>query len=284
MKIKSLSTDYPEFLKIISTIADPPKRLWYIGNMPETRRPTVAVIGTRKVSNYGREVAHHLCVELAKHGVIIVSGLALGIDAIAHRAALEAGGTTVAIMAGGLDDVYPRTHAGLARDILQGGGMFISEYPPGITPRKHHFIARNRLVSGMSDAVLVVEAGAKSGTMHTAGFALDQGKSVMAVPGNITSTVSEGCNNLIKRGALAVTSAQDVLDELGLFAPAQTILPLGATPEETALLKLILGGERDGDALQKQSGLAPALFSQTLTMLEISGAVRALGANRWALK
>ncbi|HKX73502.1 MAG TPA: DNA-processing protein DprA [Candidatus Saccharimonadales bacterium] len=284
MKINSFSTDYPEFLKIIQTIADPPKRLWYIGKLPENRAPTVAVVGTRKLSNYGREVAHHLCVELAKHGVIIVSGLALGIDAIAHRAALEAGGTTIAIMPGGLDGIYPRMHTGLARDILQQGGALISEYPPGMTPRKHHFIARNRLVSGISDALLVVEASAKSGTMHTASFALDQGRTVMAVPGNITNPVSEGCNNLIKRGALAVTSAQDILDELGLFAPAQTRLPLGSTPQETAVLQLILAGERNGDDLQRLSGLAPPLFSQTLTMLEISGTIRALGANRWALK
>lgn len=282
MKINSLSTDYPEFLKIITTIADPPKRLWYIGNLPEIRRPTVAVVGTRKLSNYGREVAHHLCVELAKHGVIIVSGLAIGIDAIAHRAALEAGGKTIAIMPGGLDSIYPRSHRSLAEDILRQGGALISEYAPGAEPHKSHFIGRNRIVSGVSDAVLVVEASAKSGTMHTAGFALDQGRTVMAVPGNITSPVSEGCNNLIKRGAIPVTCAQDILDELGVKAAVQQQLPIAANPQEAAILALLTAGERDGEMLQKKSGLAPALFGQTLTMLEISGKIRALGANQWS--
>lgn len=284
MKINELTPDYGNYLKIITTIADCPKRLWYIGKLPKVRQPTVAIIGTRKPTPYGREIVHHFSSELAKRGVVIVSGLALGIDSLAHRAALEAGGTTIAVMPGGLDSIHPRSHRQLALDIIQNDGALISEYPVGTTPYKPHFIARNRIVSGISDAVLVIEASAKSGTMHTAGFALEQGRAVMAAPGNINSPVSSGCNNLIKTGATPVTCIDDILFELGIEPAAQTMLPLGDTPEEHAILQLIASGQRDGDQLQKQSGFAPALFGQTLTMLEVSGKVRALGANQWTLR
>lgn len=283
MKINKLTPDYPEYLKIIQTIATAPKRLWYIGKLPENRLPTVAIIGTRKPTAYGREVVEHLSYELAKCGVVIVSGLALGVDGLAHRAALKAGGITIAIMPGGLDSIHPRSHRQLALDILGAGGALISEYPPGEPPYRSNFVARNRIVSGISDAVLVVEASAKSGTMHTASFALDQGRVVMAVPGNITSTVSAGCNNLIKTGAAPITHVTDILHELNL-GPVQPALPFASSPEEQVILQLIHAGLRDGDDLQKQSGLAPPLFGQTLTMLEIGGKVRALGANQWALQ
>jgi DNA processing protein len=284
MKINAISPDYPEYLKMIETIAMPPKRLWYIGNLPKNREPTVAVIGTRKPTAYGREVVEQLSGELAKHGVIVASGLALGIDALAHKAALRAGGKTIAIMPCGLDQIYPRSHRQLALDILQAGGALISEYAPGEQAYPSNFIARNRIVSGVSDGVLIIEASLKSGTMHTAGFALDQGRSVMAVPGNITSAVSVGCNNLIKVGARPVAGISDILQELGLESPErQTALPIASNPEEQAVLQLLLAGERDGEALQKKSGLAPALFGQTITMLEIAGKIRALGANQWAV-
>jgi DNA processing protein len=283
MKINELSPDESQYLKIISSIAQKPKRLWYVGTLPKGRVPTVAIIGTRKPTTYGREVAHRLAYELARRGIIIVSGLALGIDGIAHRGALEAGGTTIAVMVGGLDAIHPRTHRNLAVDIISSGGALISEYQAGTTPYPNQFIERNRIVSGLSDIVLVIEASAKSGTIHTAGFALEQGRTVMAVPGNITSPVSMGCNTLIKTGATPVTDVADVLAELGL-ADAQTMLPLGVNKEEQAILQLLANGVRDGDDIQKQSGLTPTLFNQTLTMLEISGKIRALGANQWATR
>lgn len=186
MKINSIQPDYPKYLGIIQTIASSPKRLWYIGNIPTERVPTVAIIGTRKPTAYGREVTRTISTELSKRGIIIVSGLALGVDAIAHKAALEAGGITLAVMAGGLDSIHPTSHRNLAIDIVRQGGALISEYAPGQAPYPSNFIARNRIVSGISDAVVVTEASAKSGTMHTAAFALDQSRAVMAVPGNIT--------------------------------------------------------------------------------------------------
>lgn len=285
MKINKIAPDYPEYIQIIDTIADPPKRLWYIGNLPKNRLPTVAIVGTRKITAYGREVAHHLAFELAKRGVIIVSGLALGIDAVAHRAALEAGGVTLAVMAGGLDRVHPTSHRQLAIDIIKNDGALISEYAPGQPSYQSNFIARNRIVTGLSDGLIVVEASARSGTMHTAGFALEQGRAVMAVPGNITSPVSEGCNNLIKTGARPITCVQDILDELGLVEQTtQLKLPLSDSPQEFTLLQLLAAGTRDGEELQKKSGLQPTLFAQTMTLLEINGKIRALGANQWAIK
>jgi DNA processing protein len=283
MKINAISSDYGKYFKIVESIAKCPKRLWYVGELPTERLPTVAIVGTRKPTSYGREVAYRLAFDLAKRGVVVVSGLALGTDSIAHRGALEAGGRTIAVMAGGLDRIHPMSHRNLAVDIVTNNGALISEYPPGTAPFQSNFIARNRIVSGISDVVVVVEASLKSGTIHTAGFALEQGRTVMAVPGNITNAVSVGCNNLIKMGAAPVTESADIYNELGI-TNEQTTLPLGDSREEQVILDLIAAGSRDGDDIQKQSGLTPALFSQTLTMLEISGKIRALGANQWAMR
>ena len=256
-----------------------------MGNLPAARRPTIAVVGTRKPTAYGQEIAHRLAYELASRGVVVVSGLALGIDGIAHRGALEAGGTTIAVMPCSLDRTHPSSHRSLAEEILSKGGALVSEYEPGSNTYPQNFIARNRIVSGISDGLLVIEASAKSGTMHTASFALDQGKPVMAVPGNITNPASEGCNNLIKAGARLITSTAEVLDELGLADyQKQTVLPLATNPEEQAILKLLHTGTRDGDELQVKSKLGPAQFSQTLTMLEVTGRIRPLGGNQWTIR
>lgn len=283
MKINEVSTDHSDFLKIIRTIAKPPKRLWYTGTLPVGRLPTVAVIGTRRPTPYGREVTIKLTTDLAKRGIVIVSGLALGIDSIAHRAALEAGGTTIAVLPSPLDAIYPRSHHALAERVVATGGALLTEYDLGDPVYPVNFIARNRIVAGISDGVLVIEASAKSGTMHTAGFALEQGRAVLAVPGNITSSVSEGCNNLIKAGARAVTSVSDILEEIGITETKQTVLPLAASPEEQVILQHLTAGVRDANELSARSKLTAAQFSQTLTMLEISGKIRPLGGNKWAL-
>ena len=225
-----------------------------------------------------------LAYDLAKRGTVIVSGLALGTDAIAHKAALDAGGTTIAVMPGGLDHIYPRSNHQLATRILENAGALISEYPAGEQIFPGHFVARNRIVAAVADGVLVVEAAVKSGTIHTAGFALDYGRPVMAVPGNITNPMSAGTNQLIASGARLITKAEDVLAEIGA-APeyVQTSLPLGDTPEETVIIKLIARGVRDGEELQQLSSLTPPLFSQTLTMLELTQKIRPLGGNQWGL-
>jgi DNA processing protein len=182
-------------------IAGPPKELFISGNFTEDtwQQPIVGIVGSRKVTSYGQAVTAKFAKELAARGVIIVSGLALGVDSIAHKAALVAGGTTIAVLPSGLDTVYPNSHYGLAREIVAKKGLLMSEYTPKSRAFKSSFIARNRLVSGLASALLITEASERSGSLHTANFALEQGKEVLAVPGPITSDTSAGCNNLIKR-------------------------------------------------------------------------------------
>lgn len=285
MKINHFRPDEHIYSQILTHIADAPKRLYIIGLLPTERRVSVAIVGTRKPTSYGKEVTYQIAYELAKRGVVIVSGLALGVDGIAHRAALDAGGTTIAVLGNGLPRIYPASHRQLAQEIVQKGGAILSEYEPETPSYPNQFLERNRIVSGLSDAVLITEATLRSGTMSTAAHALGQGKDVAVVPGNITSPSSAGCNTLLRQGATPITRPEDVLE---LIAPElldeQTSLTLTATPEEAAVLELLKAGTRDGDELQRQSNLAPHVFSTTLTMLEINGHIRSLGGNQWSLK
>lgn len=284
MKINRLSPQKHKYLQILDTIAKCPDKLYMMGELPPERRPTVAIVGTRKPTAYGKEVTHQLSYELAQRGVVIVSGLALGVDGIAHRAALEAGGTTIAVLANGLPKIYPATHQSLADEIITKNGAILTEYAPGTDARDYQFLERNRLVSGLSDAIIITEAAARSGTLNTAMHALEQGKEVFVVPGNITSPLSAGCNALLRQGATPVTSASDVLE---IIAPdtlqPQTKLALGSTLLETTIIQLLQSGLRDGDQLQQASGVSASEFAQALTMLEINGTVRSLGANQWTL-
>lgn len=285
MKINTISPQDNKFTQIIDTIASCPKRLYFMGKLPEKRCPAVAIVGTRKPTAYGREVTYQIAYDLAKRGIVIISGMALGVDGIAHKATLEAGGTTIAVLANGVDIVYPAAHNGLARDIVAKGGAILSEYEPGTAARDFQFLERNRIVSGLSDAIIITEAAIRSGTLSTAAHALEQGREVFVVPGNITSPLSAGCNNLIKQGAHPITCADDVLE---VIAPdllrAQTLLPLGNTPLESKIIGLLQSGIRDGDELQTLSEVSVSEFSTTLTMMEISGTIRALGGNQWTLR
>ena len=285
MKINTISPLDNKFVQIINTLVKPPKRLYFIGKLPEKRIPTVAIVGSRKPTAYGREVTYQLAYDLARHGIIIISGLAIGVDGIAHRAAIDAGGKTIAVLANGVDIIYPATHRDLAKDILATDGAIISEYEPGVEARDFQFLERNRIVSGLSDAVIVTEAAARSGTLSTVMHALEQGREVFVVPGNITSPLSAGCNNLIKQGAHPITCADDVLEIIApdLLQP-QTLLPLGATPLESKIIGLLQSGIRDGDELQTLSGVDASEFSTAITMMEISSTIRALGGNQWTLR
>jgi len=282
MKINSIPPDEANFLQIISGIANVPKKVYYIGSLPQQRSAVVAIVGTRKPTAYGKEVTFKIAYDLAKKGVIIVSGLALGVDAIAHKAALEAGGTTIAVLANGLDSIYPVTKQQMAGAIIKSGGAIISEYPPGTPARDFQFLARNRIVSGIADAVIVTEAASRSGTLATVAHALDQNKEVFAVPGNITSPMSVGPNRLIQQGAHPILEARDVLQVIAPdLVDAQTTLNLGSNPMEITIIDLLRSGIRHGEQLQQQSGLSVSDFSQTLTMLEIGGLIRSLGGNQW---
>lgn len=270
----------------LRSIPSPPKELFHRGQ-PLTellKRPTVAIVGSRGVTTYGTQVTNDLATKLAEQGVTIVSGLALGVDAIAHQAALEVGGLTLAVLPSSVEEPYPATNRQLAEKIVVQGGALISEYPAGTKSFKTNFVARNRLVAGLADAVLITEAAEASGSLHTAEFARKQGKKVLAVPGNITSPGSAGTNGLIKTGAIPVTSHKDVLEALGLVEHARAANAVkGDNDTEQAILELILSGISDGEVLLKASGLDISLFNQTLTMLEISGKIRSLSANQWSI-
>lgn len=288
MKINTTPPDEHIFTQRLATIDKPPKRLCFMGKLPENNAPTVSIVGTRKPSAYGKEVTQKLAAELARRGFVVVSGLALGVDSIAQRAALEAGGTVVAVVANELPEVSPRSNQKLAEDIISSGGAVMSEWKKGdnITIGKWSFLERNRLVSGLADAVIITEAAERSGTLNTAAHALNQGRELFVVPGNITSPLSAGCNKLLKQGANPITSAQDIID---IIAPnlnvehQETQVIKGSSPAENKIIHLIQSGIRDGETLQQKSGLEPADFAMSLTMLEINGIIKPLGANQWTI-
>ena len=288
MEINRIRPDEHNFTQRLASIANPPKSLCFMGTLPTSGAPVVAIVGSRKPSAYGREVTEQLASDLAKAGCIIVSGLALGIDGIAQRAALEAGGTVIGVIPNELPDISPQTNYKLAMNIIKNGGAILSEWKKGDGKivNRWSFLERNRLVSGLADAVIITEAAERSGTLNTAAHALSQGRDVFAVPGNITSPLSAGCNALLKQGAYPVTEAKDILHIIApeqLKKPDQSQLPLGSSPEETIIINLIASGIRSGDQLQQQSGLNPADFATALTMLEINGVIKPLGANNWTL-
>ena len=285
VSIQQLQPQSPAFPQELLQIDQPPSQLFVHSNNWEDimQRPRVAIVGSRKVTAYGKEVTRQLATDLARAGVVVISGLAIGVDSIAHQAALDAGGISLAVLPGGLGQIYPSSHHQLAQSLLQQGGALISEYAPEVHPQKWFFVERNRLVSGLAHALLVTEAAQKSGTLHTASFALDQGREVLAVPGNITSPLSAGTNNLIKTGATPVTSANDILQVLGI-AGTKKPLPHSNNPQEQAIITLIYQGYREGSQLLQQSGLTVQQFNQALTMLEIQGVIQALGANQWQLR
>jgi len=280
-QIKITDYGFPDTLK---NIPFPPKQLYYTGNLDLlSYQILLSIVGSRRVSIYGRECTYNIAFECAGQGIGIVSGLALGVDAIAHRACLDAGGVAIAVLACGLDKLYPATNARLGQEILNNGGLIISEYAEGTEPFPGNFIARNRLVSGLSRATLITEAAKNSGTLHTSRFAMEQGKTVMAVPGNITSPTSAATNHLLRTGAEPITGPGDVLAFFGLTDHIRRQTVKADNPDEAALIKLLKQGMTDAADLMSHSFLGAASFNQTLTMLEINGKIRPLGAGHWSL-
>ena len=285
-KIKTFSPLEHKFTEVLRSIALTPKKLYNYGKLPKNRPKCAAIVGARKYTKYGEEVTYQLAYELAKRGVVVISGLAYGIDSIAHRGALDAGGITIAVLGTPIDYIYPKAHLGLAQEILDKNGCIISELAPKAPYHfRTTFLQRNRLISGLSDVVIVTEAAVKSGSLNTATHALEQGKDLFAVPGDIHRLTSVGCNRLIQQGAYVYTGVEDVLDVLFPDAKRrQQKLIVGDTPEETAILKLLAQDMRDGEKIIAHLGMSASVFNQTITMLEIKGRVRSLGANCWMLK
>jgi DNA processing protein len=222
--------------------------------------------------------------QLASRGIVVVSGLALGVDAIAHQATLDTGGTTIAVLANALPEIRPMTNRAIGERIIASGGAIISESDGERPLGKWSFLERNRIVAGISDAVLITEASARSGTLNTAMHALEQGKDVFVIPGNITSPSSAGCNTLLKQGAIPVTNVEDILERIAPdLASPQAQLALGSNDTEVAILTALQNGLRDGDEIQRLTAIEPRQLSTSLTMLEMQGAIKSLGANQWTL-
>lgn len=286
--LKILTIDDPAYPKLLKQIYDPPFLLYYRGQLKALDGFLLAVVGTRKYSAYGRRVAEKLVSELALNNLTIVSGLALGIDALAHEAAIAAGGQTIAVLGSGLDrqNIYPWQNRYLADKIQASGGLILSEYPPGTLPLKHHFPQRNRVISGISSATLVIEASEKSGALITAFHALEQNREVFAVPGSIYSDSSEGTNRLIALGAKLVTKAKDIIENLNLTQAAvylenKKIIP--ETAEEELILAQLSHEPLHIDELKQLTKLDASVINSTLTLMEMKGLVKNLGSLQYVL-
>lgn len=290
----------PAYPPALAAIVDPPPVLWVRGAIAALDMPAVAIVGSRAGSPYALAAAERLSADLAARGVAVVSGLARGVDSAAHRAVVSGGGTTVAVLGSGADVVYPREHAALAVEIAHTGAI-VSELVPGTPPHPAFFPQRNRIISGLSRAVVVVEAGEKSGSLITARCALEQGRDVLAVPGNILNGRNRGGHALLRDGAKIVETADDILEELGLAAAwgpggpggnepyglegtsNETIAPARSRRPDPVLACLIPGEPCDLDALAARSGLTPARLLPRLFELEMQGRIRRIGGGRFVL-
>ncbi len=283
--VKVLSCHDPDYPSRLKEIYDYPPILYIRGSLLPEDEWCLAVVGTRRATVYGRQVTEEIVADLSRSNITIVSGLAKGIDSVAHRSALEAGGRSLAVFGCGLDIVYPSENTDMARRIMQQGAL-ISEYPLGTKPRADNFPRRNRIMSGLCLGVLVVEAGETSGAMITAHMALEQNREVFAIPGSILSPASSGTNHLIQEGAKLVRDYKDILEELNLTAVAhqiemKEIIP--ASDDESLLLKQLGAEPTHIDEVCRSSGLSVSTVSSTLAMMELKGLVKQVGAMNYAL-
>jgi DNA processing protein len=268
VELKTLGRRSRLYPPLLAELHDPPAAIHVRGDTEVLAEPAVAIVGARSCSSYGTGVARELARELARAGVVVVSGLARGIDGEAHRGTLEGGGRTVAVLGCGIDRDYPRSHSELARRIREHGAV-VSEYPPGVEPAPWRFPARNRIIAGLCAATVVVEARERSGALITADFALELGRDVFAVPGEITSALSAGTNDLLRQGAAPLLSAGDVLEALGLEPAVRQLPPL--SPAGSQVLRLLADGARDADDLARASGRTTAEVAAVLVELELAG-------------
>lgn len=276
---------YPNLLK---EIYNPPPVLYYKGNIDLNNEFSIAVVGTRKYTNYGQEVTEHIVKDLARNNLTIISGMAIGIDTLAHLSTFESSGKTIAVLGSGLDkqNIYPATNRYLADRIILNKGGIISEFPPGTPPLKHHFPQRNRIISGLSLGTLVIEAGKKSGALITANYALEQNREVFAVPGNIYADNSQGPNNLIKMGAKTVTCAEDIMETLNLahatsYIKNKKIIP--ESEEEKIIISFLSYDPAHIDDLILLTKLDTSTINSTLIIMEMKGMIKNLGGMQYVL-
>jgi DNA processing protein len=282
MGIEPLVSADERYPPLLGCIPDPPPVLWVRGDPAVVSRPTVAIVGSRAATPYALEVAGRLAAELADRGLLVASGLARGVDSAAHRGCLDAGGLTVGVLGSGLDRIYPPEHGALAVNISRQGAL-VGELAPGAPPLPEHFPLRNRIISGISLAVVVVEASEKSGSLITARCALDQGRDVMAVPGNVLSGRNRGSHSLLKDGAKVVEAADDILEELGWPVPERMPQASHKLLNSDPLLTHMDDGEvyRLEELADRTGWAAPKLLPR-LMELELCGVVSSLGGGRFS--
>jgi len=284
-EIKEITIEDKNYPQLLKEIKNPPKKLYFLGKI-FPKENCFAIVGTRKCSNYGKEVAYKTASQLSEAGLTIVSGLAPGIDTIAHKATIERKGRTIAVLGTGLDRkvIYPKSNLRLIDKILEYGGAIISEFEPKTHGTKYTFPQRNRIISGLSLGVLVVEARMKSGALITANYAKEQGRKIFAVPGSVFSQTSKGCHFLIKNGAKLVEDAKDILEELGIkkFKARKKEIE-GRTPEEILILEVLKEGALDIEKIIEKTKLSPSKVACTLSILEIEGKIKNLGGNTYSI-
>ena len=278
------SEDYPERLREIDC---PPVILYFVGDKSILHEECIAIVGTRTPSAYGREVTESFSKALVRAGLVTVSGLAFGLDGVAAISTLDAGGKTIAVLAGGLDKIYPANHTNLARRIVKRGGLLLSEYLPEVEPQKYFFLSRNRIVAGLSRGLLVAEAGKKSGTLSTVKFALDFGREVFVIPGNITSAMSEGTNALIAEIPHCFTiSPSEVLLRLGIdsknHGAKSSEKAQNLSDDEMKIIDILYIDEKHFDELVEITQFNPKTLATLLTRMEINGLIKKLSGNFYA--
>ncbi|GHU82874.1 DNA processing protein DprA [Clostridia bacterium] len=274
--------EYPAGLR---TIPDPPPVLFVRGRAALSEPRALAIVGARNCSAYGTRMARTIARSLSCAGVTVVSGLARGIDGAAHRGAVDMHARTVAVLGSGVDVLYPAEHQTLAREILDNGGSIVSELRPGTPPTPRHFPARNRIISGLSDGVLLVEGAKRSGAMTTITFAVEQGRDVLALPGQADSPLSAATHTLIREGARLVTGAADILEDMkwpcaATPPPLRTAALLPLTQGEQRVWNALAGGPVDGDALLEAAGLPPPELNSLLTIMELQGLIKKLPGRK----
>jgi len=280
-EIKSLSIKDKNYPLPLKKIKDPPRVLYFLGKIQE-KENGLAVVGTRRCSSYGKEAAFKIVSDLVESGLTIVSGFAPGIDTIAHKTAIEKGKRTIAVLGTGLDrkSIYPKENLKLVEKILESGGALISEFKPGTHGTKYTFPKRNRIISGLSLGVLVIEARLRSGSLITAEYAKEQKRKIFALPGPIFSQTSKGCHFLIKNGAKLVESAEDILEELGMNKlRVKKEKVEGKTSQESLILEALKEGALNIEKIIEKTKLSPSRVASLLSILEIEGKVKNLGGN-----
>ncbi len=282
--VQCLTLEDEQYPRRLREIGDPPVFLYYRGDLSILDQPTVAVVGTRRMSQYGRRVAQDFVPTFVRAGLVIVSGLALGIDAEAAEETIKAKGKTVAVLGHGLSTIYPASNRKLSEMIVKSGGLLMTEFPMRMEPEKFTFPARNRIIAGLSIATVVLEAPEGSGSVITAELALEYNREVFAVPGQIFDSQYAGCHQLLRRGqAHIAVSTADVLEEMGVIAPSLSSQPVyqPQNSEEEAVLQILSSMPQSIDSLAEKSRFSVGTLSATLTILELSGAVRNVGAGQW---